>query len=502
MSEDTAIDLPSAPESAPLGTPLDQAGPDLRVRLPVFEGPLDLLLYLIKKDELDIYDIPVEHITKQYLSYLQFMKMLDLEVAGEFLVVASTLLYIKSRTLLPKDQQPPEDEAEEDDPRWDLIRQLVEYKKFKDAAWQLHMKQLEQGKTFQRGAEIILPERAEGGSTVGDLGIFDLINAFQKILDRVNQKEDLKEIFEERFTVSDKINTIQQMMSNRERIFFEDLFIDVASRTEIVVTFLALLELIRMKFLCVTQADPFAEIEISHAHGGTPLFQTPSAELIEAVAHEEVPASLSGEASETAVDEETEEESEEDEEESSDSEEESTEETADDDAAEASAEVATEETTEESDEPVSEQPTEPTAEATAPVESEVELEPTDFPEERGTVLLSGEDFADAPADSEPTIIVEAPQAEESEEAAIEEDESREKHTGEPAGVDRNDEPPAEVEAEESDSVPAEPESASEPTAEPVAVETPDEPAAPDRSDETSSEEKPIDPESPEEHSAK
>ncbi|PAW77150.1 MAG: hypothetical protein B9S32_12395 [Verrucomicrobia bacterium Tous-C9LFEB] len=267
---------------------------ELRIRLPVFEGPLDLLLYLIKKDELDIYDIPIERITRQYLDYLQFMKMLDLEVAGEFLVVAATLVYIKSRTLLPKDLQPPEEDAEEDDPRWDLIRQLVEYKKFKDAAWQLHMKQLEQEKTYQRGAEVSVPERAAGETIVGDLGIFDLINAFQKVLARVNQSEDLKEIFEERFTVGDKINTIQQMMATRERIFFEDLFIDVASRTEIVVTFLALLELIRLKFLRVTQADPFAEIEIAHALDSTPLFQkiVPGAENISAV-YESAPASTS-----------------------------------------------------------------------------------------------------------------------------------------------------------------------------------------------------------------
>ena len=107
------------------------------VKLPVFEGPLDLLLYLIKKDELDIYDIPIEQITRRYLEYLQLIKMLDLEVAGEYLVVASTLLYIKSRVLLPHDQRPPEDEAEEDDPRWELVRQLVEYKKYKDAAFEL-----------------------------------------------------------------------------------------------------------------------------------------------------------------------------------------------------------------------------------------------------------------------------------------------------------------------------------------------------------------------------
>jgi segregation and condensation protein A len=237
---------------------------DLRVRLPVFEGPLDLLLYLIKKDELDIYDIPVERITRQYLEYLQIMKMLDLEVAGEFLVVASTLLYIKSRMLLPKDQQPPEEEAEEDDPRWDLIRQLVEYKKFKDAAWQLHLRGVEQEKIFRRRASgIELP--GPSAPAPGEAGIFDLISAFQKVLARANAQEDLKEIFEDRFTVSDKINTIQQMMLSRDRILFTALFPEGASRTEIVVTFLALLELIRLKQLKAVQPDPFAEIELIRA---------------------------------------------------------------------------------------------------------------------------------------------------------------------------------------------------------------------------------------------
>jgi segregation and condensation protein A len=313
-----AAPIPAETPAHDAGTELpdsaEHAQAELRVKLPVFEGPLDLLLYLIKKDELDIYDIPIENIARQYLDYLQFMKLLDLEVAGEFLVVASTLLYIKSRTLLPKDLQPPEEDAEEDDPRWDLIRQLVEYKKFKDAAWQLHLKQMEQGKTYQRGTDELPPERSEERAA-GEVGIFDLINAFQKVLNRVNSREDLKEIFEERFTVSDKINTIRQLMEGKERIFFVDLFVDIASRTEIIVTFLALLELIRMKFLCVLQSEPFGEIEIGHNKNSAPLFGQPI--TITSVAGEgdwqqhgnefalSTPAaseSASGSASETAID--------------------------------------------------------------------------------------------------------------------------------------------------------------------------------------------------------
>jgi chromatin segregation and condensation protein Rec8/ScpA/Scc1 (kleisin family) len=121
------------------------------VKLPVFEGPLDLLLYLIKKDELDIYDIPIERITTQYLDYLRLIKMLDLEIAGEYLVVAATLVYIKSRTILPHDQRPPEDEADEEDPRWELVRQLVEYKKYKDAAFELQQCLTRQENVHGRG---------------------------------------------------------------------------------------------------------------------------------------------------------------------------------------------------------------------------------------------------------------------------------------------------------------------------------------------------------------
>src|SRR6476469_10116155 len=115
---------------------------DYKVKIEVFEGPLDLLLYLIKKEEVDIYSVSIARITGQYLEYLDTFRMLDLEIAGEFVVMAATLIYIKSRSLLPVHQQPPDEEAEEEDPRWDLIRQLIEYKKFKDAAFQLHQREL------------------------------------------------------------------------------------------------------------------------------------------------------------------------------------------------------------------------------------------------------------------------------------------------------------------------------------------------------------------------
>jgi segregation and condensation protein A len=237
---------------------------DYKVKLEIFEGPLDLLLYLIKRDEIDIYDILIERITGQYLEYLQAFKELNIDLAGEFVVMAANLIYLKSRSLLPVDQQPPDEEAEEDDPRWDLIRQLIEYKKFKEAAAQLHVRELEQERIFSR----------DGGSAatiaaaplrLGEVGIFQLINAFQNVIKRVETREDLREIFGEHFTVSDKIEIILHQVAGGVRLRFSDLFGTIASRVEIVVTFLALLELIRLKQVRATQANPFGEIEIAEA---------------------------------------------------------------------------------------------------------------------------------------------------------------------------------------------------------------------------------------------
>ena len=170
---------------------------EYKVRLEIFEGPLDLLLYLIKRDELDIYDISLERITQQYLEYLQAFKELNIDVAGEFVVMAANLIYLKSRSLLPADQQPPEEDVEEDDPRWDLIRQLIEYKKFKEAAGQLQARALEQERIFARIGDGIVPEVAP--LPLGEVGIFQLINAFQNVIKRLEAREDLREMFGETF---------------------------------------------------------------------------------------------------------------------------------------------------------------------------------------------------------------------------------------------------------------------------------------------------------------
>ncbi len=234
---------------------------DYKVKLEVFEGPLDLLLYLIKRDEIDIYDISIERITRQYLEYLQAFKELKIDVAGEFVVMAANLIYLKSRSLLPLDQQPPEEDAEEDDPRWDLIRQLIEYKKFKEAASQLHDRALEQERIFTRdgGSSAV----TDGPLPLHEVGIFQLIHAFQEVIKRVEAREDLLEIFGERFSVSDKIEKILERVANGTPVRFSELFGQIVSRVEIVVTFLALLELIRLNQVRALQPKMFDEIEIA-----------------------------------------------------------------------------------------------------------------------------------------------------------------------------------------------------------------------------------------------
>jgi segregation and condensation protein A len=236
---------------------------EYKVKLEIFEGPLDLLLYLVKKDEVDIYGISLERITQQYMTFMDAFKALDLELAGEFLVMASNLLYLKSRSLLPVDQQPPEEEAEEDDPRWELIRQLVEYKKFKEAAAALGVREAYQNSVFARMAESTEPPPER---PLGEVSIFDLINAFNNVVKRLSTKsEDLREIFEENFTVSDKIDLIMKMTGGGVPLKFTELFANAASRAEIVVTFLALLELVRLKQLRCAQDGPFGEIELHRA---------------------------------------------------------------------------------------------------------------------------------------------------------------------------------------------------------------------------------------------
>jgi len=242
---------------------LPSAGDDraYKVALEIFEGPMDLLLYLIKRDEIDIYDIPIEKITKDYMAYLETFKILNIGLAGEFLVMAANLCYIKSRMMLPKHVQPPEEDADEEDPRWDLIRQLIEYKKFKEVANQLGKKESEEQDHFRHKPEKIETDKDETRPLSEKVGIFDLIRAFQNILDRF-QDEGLGEIVDDKFTVSEKIDHILSSVEPGGSIPFLSLFEDAASKSEMIVTFLAVLELMKLNYFRVRQEVQLGEIEL------------------------------------------------------------------------------------------------------------------------------------------------------------------------------------------------------------------------------------------------
>ena len=239
---------------------------EYQVQFEVFEGPLDLLLYLIKKEEVDIYEVNLTKLATQFIEYVDLMRQFDLEVAGEFLVMASTLMYIKSRELLPVDQQVVVEAEEEGvDPRFELIRQLVEYKKFKDAAASLQTMEERQENVFPR-----LPGKIEFHTEVAlkkeAVSVFDLLNAVNAVLKRFQDKTaGTREIYEDKWTVSEKMEFVLKTIAEKISVKFSELFETAASRAEVVCTFLALLELIRLKQLACVQPEPFAEIEVTKA---------------------------------------------------------------------------------------------------------------------------------------------------------------------------------------------------------------------------------------------
>ena len=250
-----SLQSPSSPTTRPV------EANDYKVRLEIFEGPLDLLLYLIKKDEVDIHAISIERITRQYLDYISTFKLLNIDLASEFIVMAANLMYLKSRTLLPRVDQPPEEDVEEDDPRWELIRQLIEYKKFKDAAGFLSLRELEQEGRFAHQPDASdLP--AEEPATLAEVSIFDLIRAFQNVLKRFEESHDFGDIIDDRFTVSDKIELLMQHFQPGESRRFEELFQSATTKAEVIVTFLALLELMKLNQFVVRQSDLLGDIVI------------------------------------------------------------------------------------------------------------------------------------------------------------------------------------------------------------------------------------------------
>ena len=232
-----------------------------KLKLDVFEGPLDLLLYLIKKNDIDISDIPIAEITEQYMEYITMMEMLDLDIVGDFLVMAATLMQIKSRMLLPPD--PAEVETEEEDPRDELVRRLQEYKKFKEIADALKEKELKRKDFFSRAVDEEAQNqlREDAKEVFFEASLFDLINALSEALNKVPE-EVIHEIITEEYTVEQKIHDILHCLLDRSRVSLSGLFQTARSKIEMIVTFLAILELIRLKEIKALQKRMFDDIEI------------------------------------------------------------------------------------------------------------------------------------------------------------------------------------------------------------------------------------------------
>lgn len=231
---------------------------DYKVRLDVFEGPLDLLLYLIKKSELNIHDIPINAITEQYLEYLNLMQLLDLDIAGEFLVMSATLMHIKSKMLLPITEESA-DEVEETDPREELVKRLLEYKRFKEAAAVMQIKEDERSRYYTRYPSSV--ELDARDSPFFEASLFDLISAFSKVL-KAMPKESFHKIVKDEFTVAEKVHEIFHLLVSRQSVLFSELFAKSKNKLEAVTIFLALLELIRLKEVVFFQSKLFDDIEV------------------------------------------------------------------------------------------------------------------------------------------------------------------------------------------------------------------------------------------------
>jgi segregation and condensation protein A len=233
---------------------------DYRIKLQVFEGPLDLLLFLIRKNELDIYDIPIESVTRQYIEALHAMRELDLEVAGDFFVMAATLMEIKSRMLLPKGQHAVDLNAEEDemDPRWELVHQLLQYKKFKEASDQLGQLISSRHDLMERHVSSLHLDAADRALKPVDR--IDLWHAFNDVLRRLAEKLVIGEIRDEQVTVADQMDYLLERITREKSFVFSDLFPGKVTLRYLVATFLAVLELTRLKRLRLSQDEAFADI--------------------------------------------------------------------------------------------------------------------------------------------------------------------------------------------------------------------------------------------------
>ena len=233
-----------------------------KVKLETFEGPLDLLLHLIKKNEVNIYDIPISLITEQYLTYIELMQELNLDVAGEFLVMASTLIHVKSRTLLPRPDPSQEDAGLEEDPRETLVRRLLEHQKYKAAAELLHDRETLRSAQFMRPDASVAEAAGEEYEPELEVDLFTLIAAFKGVLERAGWRAPMV-IPPEQISIEDRIDQLMNRLSETDACGFEDLFGDGdGSRPFMIVTFLALLEMIRLELIRVFQAGSFGAIRV------------------------------------------------------------------------------------------------------------------------------------------------------------------------------------------------------------------------------------------------
>jgi segregation and condensation protein A len=233
-----------------------------QVQLEIFEGPLDLLLHLIKKNEVSITDIPIATITEQYLGALELMQTLNLDVAGEFLVMAATLIHIKSRILLPAGVEE-EEEEEGADPRDELVRRLLEYQRYKDAAAELEQREVLSRDVFVRASA---PVEESGPREFREISVFELLGALKRVIDRL-PKDSFHDVILEKITVREKMTLLLDKLHSQGRVLFEALFDDVKSRMEVVVTFLAMLELVKVRAIRIFQDESAGPIVIEAAAG-------------------------------------------------------------------------------------------------------------------------------------------------------------------------------------------------------------------------------------------
>jgi len=266
--DDDTIDespaLPPAPTDELVAVPpgvestLPEDAP--RIHLPLFEGPLDLLLYLLRRDKIDIHDIPIAPITRRYMEYLDLMKELNLDVAGEFMVMAATLIHIKSKLLVPVDPTEAEGEEGAGDPRDELVQRLLEFQRYKEAAGILHQKGQIRAATWTR-PDTALPAIDDAGEEMLEAGLFDLISAFKDLLDR-RKTLFAHEVAHEGKSIEERIEELLALINEGESIEFLELFAAEGTKARMIVTFLALLELIRLRRVKVYQRGMFGPIRV------------------------------------------------------------------------------------------------------------------------------------------------------------------------------------------------------------------------------------------------